>query len=110
MSTITSLSARQLRRAAELKEEMESLEGELNRIADSREGGRIRAFLKPRGRVRSAIKRGITALAGSRTARAGGRRIILPAQRLKGQFGSVAKAKIAAAKARLRRINDIEIT
>ena len=111
MNAISSLSARQLRRAAEIKEEMESLQGKLNRIADSPEGDGIHVSLRRRGRLRSALKRGISAVAGSRVARAGGRSIVLPAQRLKRQFGSAAKAKIVGtAKAGLERFRNIDIT
>ena len=109
MNAISSLSARQLRHAAEIKAEMESLESKLNRIADSREGGHV--FPNRRGRLRSVLKRGISAVAGSRLARTSGRSIVLPAQRLKHQFGAAAKAKIvAAARARLDKIKNIDIT
>jgi len=111
MNAISSLSARQLRRAAEIKEEMESLESKLNRIADSPEGDGIHVSPSRRGRLRSALKYGISAVTGSRLGRSGGRSIVLPAQRLKRRLGGAARAKIvAAAKARLERMRNIEIT
>jgi hypothetical protein len=111
MSAITSLSARQLRRAAELKEKIQSLESELNRLADSPDTGRIQIFPKRHGRLRSAIKAGVFAAVGSRWTRAGARSVVGPAQRLKRQLGSAARAKIAAAaRSRLERIRNIDIT
>jgi hypothetical protein len=98
MNTINSLSARQLRRAAEIKEEIYSLEGELNRIADSYDANHIHLIPERRRRLRTAIK-------------AGARSLVLPAQRLKRQFGTAARSKFAAAaRSRLDRIRNIEIT
>jgi len=105
MNAISSLSPRQLRRAAEIKDEIHSLENELNRIADSPRAG-IHLFPGGRGRLRMAIKAGIVAAAGSRWTRAGARSLVSPAQRLKG----AARAKFAAAaRSRLDRIRNIEI-
>lgn len=98
MSAMTELSAWQLRRAAEIKERIQSLEGELNRLQDSRETMGIQVVPKRRGRLRSAIKAG--AYAGMRSA-----------QRVKRQLSGVARAKLAAAaRSRLERARNIEIT
>jgi hypothetical protein len=110
MNTMSSFSARQLRRAAEIKEEMESLESKLNRIANAPVGDGVQVSPKRRGRLRSAVRRGINAVTGNRLARTSGRSIVLPAQRLKRQFSSAAKAKItAAARSRWDRMNHIDI-
>lgn len=111
MNAITSLSARQLRRAAEIKEEMQSLESELHRIANSPEGDGVHIFPRRRGRLRQALKRGIYAVAGTRLARAGEQAVVLPAQRVKHQFSSAARTKVAdTARSRWKRVNDIDIT
>src|SRR5579863_5996497 len=111
MKAITSLSARQLRRAAELKEKIHALEGELNWLADSPDKGWTQNVPKRHGRLRFAIKAGLFAALGSRWTRAGARSVAVPAQRLKRQLSSAARAKIAAAaRSRLERIRNIDIT
>ncbi|HEY1786973.1 MAG TPA: hypothetical protein VGJ73_02400 [Verrucomicrobiae bacterium] len=111
MSAITSLSARQLRRAAELKEKIQLLESELNRLPDSPDGGGIHVVPRRHGRLRFAIKAGLSAVAESRWTRAGARSVVVPAQRLKRQLSSAARARIAtAARSRLERIRNIDIT
>ncbi|HTV39528.1 MAG TPA: hypothetical protein VMF08_03060 [Candidatus Sulfotelmatobacter sp.] len=110
MNAISSFSARQLRRAAEIKEEMQSLESKLNRIASSPEGDGVHVSPRRRGRLRSAVRRGIIAVTGTRLARTSGRSIILPAQRLKRKVSSAARARItAAARSRWDRMNHIDI-
>lgn len=109
MNALNSLSARQLRRAAEIKEEIHSLESELNRMTDSPNAG-IHIVPRRRRRLRMVIKAGILAAAGSRWTRLGARSLVSPAQKLKHQVGIAARAKIAAAtRSRLDRIRNIEI-
>lgn len=97
MSEIASLSARQLRRAAEIKEEIRALENQLNRLTKSPEAAGFHIFPRRRGRLRAAVK-------------AGARSLVVPAQRLKRQVGSAARAKFAAAaRSRLERVRNIEI-
>lgn len=110
MNAITSLSARQLRRAAEIKEKIQSLESELNRLADSPEDGGINVVPKRRGPLTSAIKAGLSAAIRSQWTRAGARSLVVPARRLKRQLTGAARAKIAAAaRSRLEKIRNIEI-
>ncbi|MGH7939742.1 MAG: hypothetical protein ACREFR_01560 [Limisphaerales bacterium] len=63
MNAISSLSARQLRRAAEIKEEIESLENRLKRLVASADGG-IRVVPGYREGLRTALKAGILAAVG----------------------------------------------
>lgn len=110
MSAIASLSARQLRRAAEIKEEIQSLESQLNRLTDSPDADGIHIVPRRPGRLRSAVKAGIFVAAASPLTRAGVRALVVPAQRLKRQLGGAARAKIAAAaRSRLERVRNIEI-
>ncbi len=111
MNTLNSLSVRQLRRAAEIKEKIHSLESELNHMeADSPNTG-IHIVPRHGRRLRMAIKAGILAAAGSRWTRAGAHALVLPVQKLKHQVGGAARAKIAAsARSRLNRFRNIEIT
>ena len=98
MNAISSLSARQLRRAAEIKEEIHSLESELHQMSGSNGAGRLHLIPVRHRRLRTAIK-------------AGARTLVLPAQHLQHQFGRIARAKFAAAaRSRLDRIRNIEIT
>jgi hypothetical protein len=91
------MSARQLRRAAEIKEEIQSLESQLNRLTDSPDTDGIHIVPRRPGRLRAAVKAGIFVAAA-------------PAQRLKRQLGSAARAKFAAAaRSRLERVRNIEI-
>ncbi|HEX3626725.1 MAG TPA: hypothetical protein VH280_15035 [Verrucomicrobiae bacterium] len=111
MSAITSLSARQLRRAAEIKEEIQSLEYRLNRLTDSPDAAGIHIVPKRRERLRARVKAGMIATVGQRWTRAAERSLVAPARRLKHQLGSAARAKIAAAaRARLERARNIEVT
>jgi hypothetical protein len=111
MNALNSLSARQLRRAAEIKEKIHSLESELNHIEGDSPNGGIHILPRRRRRLRMAIKAGIVAVAGSRWIKAGARSLVAPVQKLKHQVGGAAKAKIAAsARSRLDRFRNIEIT
>jgi ribosomal protein L15 len=67
MSSIANITAPQLRRAAELKEKIQSLENELNRILGS--SAVSSAVVKPRRKMSAAARKKIAAAARARWAK-----------------------------------------
>lgn len=107
MNSITSLSAQQLRHAAEIKDKIQSLENELNKILGSpAKSPAIAPALKKRRKMSAAGRARIAATAKARWAKIkGGKSNAAPAQKQKRQMSAAARAKIsAAAKARWAKI------
>jgi hypothetical protein len=103
MNSITSLSAQQLRRAAEIKDKIQSLESELNRIFGSpAKSPAVAPAPKKRRKMSAAGRARIVAAAKARWAKVKGKKLnAAPAQKPKRQMSAAARAKIStAAKAR----------
>ncbi|MDE3067352.1 MAG: hypothetical protein KGJ60_07345 [Verrucomicrobiota bacterium] len=69
MNTIATLSAQQLQRAAEIKEEIESLQHELNRIFGPSNSETTSATSKPKRRMSASGRRRIAAAQRARWAK-----------------------------------------
>lgn len=102
MNAITTLSAQQLRHAADIKDKIESLHGELGRIL----GSAARSILSPapaskkRHTMSAAARAKIAAAAKARWAKVKGTKstsTAAPKQKAKRQMSAAARAKIAAA-------------
>jgi hypothetical protein len=91
---MTNLSASQLRRAADIKDEIESLQKELARLLGSTDG-----VVAPRKRrkISAAGRAKIAAAARARWAKVkGAKKSAKPAQKPKRKMSAAARAKIAA--------------
>ena len=92
---MTHLSASQLRRAADIKDEIESLQKELSRLLDGTAGA---AALRKRRKMSAAGRRKIAAAARARWAKVKGRRSATkPVKKARRKMSVAARAKIAAA-------------
>jgi len=102
MSLITSLSAQQLRRAAAIKEQIQSLENEFSRIFGSSTKSAIAAAPKKKFKMSAAARARISAAAKARWAKVNGRKVaVKQASKAKGKMSAAAKKKLSAmAKAR----------
>ena len=96
MSSITSLSPQQLRRAAEVKEKIQSLEKELNQLLGSTEKPAVSPAPKKKFKMSAAAKAKISAAAKARWAKIKGRKLsVKPAPKAKGKMSAAAKAKLS---------------
>ena len=104
MNSITNLSAQQLRHAANIKEKIQSLEDELNRILSPSEA--VSTVAKPKRKMSATARARIAAAQKARWAKLkGAKSAIGPTQKPKRQMSAAAKAKIsAAAKARWAKV------
>jgi hypothetical protein len=104
MSLITNLSAQQLRRAAAIKEQIQSLENEIGRILGASTKPVVTAAPKKKFRMSAAAKAKLSALAKARWAKIKGKSSAPKAKapaKAKGKMSAAARAKLsAAAKAR----------
>jgi hypothetical protein len=102
MSSIINLSAQQLRRAATIKEEIQSLENELGRIFSSSTKPVAAAVPKKRRKMSAAGRAKISAAAKARWAKVNEKKVAAKqAPKAKRKLSAAARAKIsAAAKAR----------
>src|SRR6185437_13581338 len=105
MISLTNLSAQQLLRAAEIKEKIQSLEGELNEILGSSEPVST-GLPKPKRKMSASARGRIAAAQKARWAKLkGAKSAIDPAQKPKRRMSAASRAKIAAAaKARWARV------
>jgi hypothetical protein len=105
MNTISTLSAQQLRRAADIKDKIESLQNELTRIIGS-PAKVVSATPKKRRKMSASGRARIAAAVKARWAKVKGTRSkAATAQKPKRQMSATARAKIAAAaKARWAKI------
>ena len=97
MNTISSLSAQQLRRAAAIKEQIDSLEGELGKIfggngATAAVAGKRKMSASARARIGAAQKARWAKVNGKKPAKAA-----KPAGSTRRKMSPAARAKIAAA-------------
>ena len=97
-SSITNLSAQQLRRAANIKDKIQSLENELGRIL----GASTKAFTsvapKKKGKMSATGRAKIAAAARARWAKVKGRKSVAkPVKKVRRKMSAAARAKIAAA-------------
>jgi hypothetical protein len=105
MNSITNLSAQQLRRAAAIKDQIQSLENELHRIFGSPAKTALSIATKPKGKMSAAGRARIAAAQKARWAKLKGKNSTKPAPKKKFKMSAAAKAKIsAAAKARWAKI------
>jgi hypothetical protein len=102
MSSIINLSAQQLRRAAAIKEQIQSLENELGRIFGSSTKSAVAAAPKKKFKMSVAARARISAAVKARWAKANGKKVaVKQAPKAKGKMSTAARAKLsAAAKAR----------
>jgi len=98
MSLIANLSAQQLRRAADIKDKIQSLENELGRILGSLIKPVDVAAPKKRHKMSAAGRARIAAAARARWAKVkGAKSKVAPASKPKRQMSATARAKISAA-------------
>jgi len=98
MSLIANLSAQQLRRAADIKDKIQSLENELGRILDSPIKPVAVAAPKKRHKMSAAGRARIAAAARARWAKVKGTKSkVAPVSKPKRQMSATARAKISAA-------------
>jgi hypothetical protein len=69
MNSFSNLSAQQLRRAAAIKEQIQSLENDLNRIFGSPAKAAPQSAVKPRRKMSAAARKKISAAARARWAK-----------------------------------------
>jgi hypothetical protein len=102
MSSITSLSAQQLRHAAAIKEQIQSLENEFGRIFGSSTKSAVAAAPKKKFRMSAAARAKISAAAKARWAKVNSKKVaVKKAPKAKGKLSAAGRAKLsAAAKAR----------
>jgi hypothetical protein len=102
MNSIINLSAQQLRRAAAIKEQIQSLENELGRIFGSSAKPVAAVAVKKEWKMSAAARAKISAAAKARWAKINGKKAaVKQAPKAKGKLSAAARAKIsAAAKAR----------
>jgi hypothetical protein len=92
---MTHLSASQLRRAADIKDQIESLQKELARLLGSTDGA---AAPRKRRKMSAAGRRKIAAAAKARWAKIKGRKSAAkPAKKARRKMSAAGRAKIAAA-------------
>jgi hypothetical protein len=101
-SSLASLSAQQLRRAADLKEKIQSLENELQRILGASTKSIAVVAPKKKRKMSAAGRAKIAAAARARWAKVKGRKSVAkPVKKARRKMSAAARAKIsAAAKAR----------
>lgn len=98
MNPITSLSAQQLRRAADIKDKIESLQDELNRIMGASNSAPTGSVPKNKRKMSAAGRARIVAAQKARWAKAkGAKSKIVPGRKPKRQMSVAARAKISAA-------------
>lgn len=109
MSLIINLSAQQLRHAAKIKEKIQSLEGELNRILDPSHAVSTTSA-KPKRKMSAGARARIAAAQKARWAKLkGAKSLVAPAQKPKRRMSAAARAKIsAAAKARWAKVKTVK--
>jgi hypothetical protein len=102
MNSIANLSIQQLRKAATLKEKIQSLEKELGRILGSSAKPVVHAAPKKRRKMSAAGRAKIAAAQRARWAKVNGKKLsVKPVKKAKRKMSAAARAKIsAAAKAR----------
>jgi hypothetical protein len=102
MNAIVALSAQQLRRAADIKDKIQSLQNELNRIIGASNSAPADGAPRKRRKMSAAARAKISAAAKARWAKVNGKKVAgkrLP--KAKGKLSAAARTKIsAAAKAR----------
>jgi len=105
MNSLTNLSAQQLRHAAEIKEKIQSLEGELNQILGSSEAVSI-GVPKPKRKMSASARGRIAAAQKARWAKLKGvKSAVAPAQKPRRRMSAASRSKIAAtAKARWAKV------
>jgi hypothetical protein len=92
---MTNLSASQLRRAADIKDKIESLQKDLSRLLGSTDGA---AAPRKRRKMSAAGRRKIAAAARARWAKVKGRKSAAkPVKKARRKMSAAARAKIAAA-------------
>jgi hypothetical protein len=98
MSTsITSLTVQQLRRAADIKEKLESLEAELGQILGSSTKPDIQAAPKKRRKLSPAVRAKMAAAARAKWAKLKGEQLpVKPVKKAKRKMSAAARAKISA--------------
>lgn len=97
MNSLNNLSAQQLRHAAEVKEKIQSLEGELNRILFSSEAVST-GVAKPKRKMSASARARIAAAQKARWAKVkGAKSEVAPAQKPKRRMSAASRSKIAAA-------------
>jgi hypothetical protein len=106
MSLLTNLSPQQLRRAAELKEEIQSLRKEFNQLLGFPTQLAVTAAPKKRRKMSAAAKAKISVAAKARWAKVKGTQVSAkPALKAKRKMSAAARQKISvAAKARWAKI------
>ena len=99
MSTsITSLSVQQLRRAADLKEKLETLEKELGQILGSSSKPVAHGASKKRRKMSAAVRAKMAAAAKKRWAKLKGEKLtVKPVKKAKRKMSAAGRARIAAA-------------
>jgi hypothetical protein len=97
-SLLASLSAQQLRRAADLKDKIQSLENELHRIFGSSAKSITAVAPKKKRKMSAAGRAKIAAAARARWAKVKGRKSVAkPIKKARRKMSAAARAKIAAA-------------
>jgi hypothetical protein len=98
MSSITNLSVQQLRKAATLKEKIQSLEKELGQLLGSTAApGVATGFKKKKFTMSAAAKAKISAAAKARWAKIKGKTVATTAsKKTKGKMSAATKAKLSA--------------
>jgi hypothetical protein len=103
MSSISNLSAKQLRKAATLKEKIQSLENELNHLlGSSAPAAAVAASTKKKFKMSAAARAKISAAAKARWAKVRGAKSATkpaatkPARKARGKMSAAAKAKLSA--------------
>ena len=98
MSSITNLSVQQLRKAATLKEKIQSLEKELGQLLGSTMASAVTTAPKKRKfKMSAAAKAKISAAAKARWAKIKGSTAVKPvARKAKGKMSAATKAKLSA--------------
>src|ERR1700722_17782127 len=105
MNLITNLSSQQLRRAATLKEQIQSLENELSRLLGTLTKPVAHAEPKKRRKMSASARAKISAAAKARWAKVKGKKLsVKSANKPRRKMSAAARAKISAmAKARWKK-------
>jgi hypothetical protein len=97
-TSITSLSVKQLRRAADIKEKLEALEQELGQILGSSTKPDIQAAPKKRRKMSPAARAKMAAAAKKRWAKVKGEKLpVKPIKKAKRKMSAAGRARMAAA-------------
>ena len=97
MNSITSLSPKQLRRAAALKEKIQSLEKELGQLLGSPTKTAAQPVPKKKFRMSAAARAKISAAATARWAKVKGRKLaVKPARKARRKMNAASKARLSA--------------